>query len=105
MELLLHARLRKPDGMSNQEFFGAWKQESAAVLAGVKAGVIKSVWKVPGRYEVIAIVEVESVEQIDPVTHSLPLFKLGLDYLCDFQWTMLGSYEAWAGRLDELAAG
>ena len=46
-----------------------------------------------------------SVAQIDPVTHSLPLFKLGLDYLCDFQWTMLGSYEAWAERLDGLAAG
>ncbi|WP_309639482.1 muconolactone Delta-isomerase family protein [Methylibium sp.] len=103
MELLLHARLHKPERMSNQEFFSAWKQESVAVLAGVKAGVIKSVWKVPGRYEVIAIVEVASVEQIDPLTHSLPLFKLGYDYLCDFEWTLLGSYEEWAQRLDGLA--
>ncbi len=104
MELMLHARLRKPDRMSNQEFFGAWKQESAAVLAGVEAGLIKSVWKVPGRYEVIAIVQVESVDQIDPLTHSLPLFKLGYDYLCDFEWTLLGSYADWAKSLDALAA-
>lgn len=105
MELMLHARLRKPDGMSNKEFFGAWKQESEAVLAGVKAGVIKSVWKVPGRYEVIAIVTLDSVEQIDPLTHSLPLYKLGYDYLCDFEWTLLGSYEAWAEQLDALGNG
>lgn len=104
MELLLHATLRKPDRMSNAEFFGVWKQESEAVLAGVKAGVIQRVWKVPGRYEVIAIVAVESVEQIDPITHSLPFFKLGYDYCADFQWTLLGSYEDWAQQLDGLAA-
>jgi muconolactone delta-isomerase len=104
MQVLLHARLRKPDRMSNKEFFGAWKQESVAVLAGVKAGVISSVWKVPGRYEVIAIVNIDSVEQIDPLTHSLPLFKLGYDFMCDFEWTLLGSYEEWAQRLDTLAA-
>ncbi len=105
MQLLLHAKLHKPDRMSNAEFFGVWKQESVAVLAGVKAGVIKNVWKVPGRYEVIAIVEVESVQQIDPLTHGLPFFKLGYDYAADFQWTLLGSYEDWAKQLDELAAG
>ncbi len=105
MQVLLHAHLRKPDRMSNQEFFGAWKQESAAVAAGVAAGVIQKVWKVPGRYEVVAIVEVESVEQIDALTHSLPLFKLGYDFMCDFQWTLLGSYEEWSQRLEVLAAG
>lgn len=101
MQVLLHAHLRKPDRMSNQEFFGAWKQESAAVAAGV----IQKVWKVPGRYEVVAIVEVESVEQIDALTHNLPLFKLGYDFMCDFQWTLLGSYEEWSQRLEVLAAG
>jgi muconolactone delta-isomerase len=63
-----------------------------------------AVWKVPGRYEVIAIVNIDSVEQIDPLTHSLPLFKLGYDFMCDFEWTLLGSYEEWAQRLDTLAA-
>lgn len=104
MQLLLHAKLRKPDRMSNAEFFGVWKQETAAVKEGLKAGVIKNVWKVPGRYEVIAIVEVASVEDIDPVTLSLPFFRLGYDYCADFQWTLLGSYDAWSERVAELAA-
>ena len=104
MELLLHAKLRKPDRMSNAESFGVWKQETVAVLAAVEAGIIKQVWKVPGRYEVIAVVVVESVAQIDPLTHALPFFRLGYDYCADFQWTMLGSYADWATQLDELMA-
>ena len=73
-------------------------------LAAVEAGIIKQVWKVPGRYEVIAVVVVESVAQIDPLTHALPFFRLGYDYCADFQWTMLGSYADWATQLDELMA-
>lgn len=103
MEVLLHARLRKPDRMSHQEFFGVWKQETEAVLAARDAGVIKQVWKVPGRYEVIAVVEIASVDQIDPMTHSLPFFKLGYDYAVDFQWTLLGSYDDWAKQVATLA--
>lgn len=105
MEFLLHAKLHKPDRMSHQEFFGAWNQETAAVIAARSAGVIKNVWKVPGRYEVIAIVELESTAQIDPITHSLPFFKLGYDYACDFTWTMLGSYDDWAKQVTDLAKG
>ena len=105
MELLLTAKLRKPDRMSHAEFFGVWKQETEAVIAGRTAGVIKSVWKVPGRYEVIAIVEVASLDQIDPITHSLPFFKLGYDYACDFEWKLLGSYDDWAKQVAELAKG
>lgn len=103
MELLLHAKLRKPDRMTHTEFFGVWDQETAAVKEGLKAGVIQRVWKVPGRYEVVAIVNVESVEQIDPLTHALPFFRLGYDYCADFQWTLLGSYDAWADQVTALA--
>lgn len=105
MEFLLHAKLRKPDGMSHKEFFGAWKQETVAVKAARDAGAIKQVWKVPGRYEVIAIVEIADTAQIDPITHGLPFFKLGYDYACDFTWTMLGSYDEWATQVAELARG
>ena len=51
MDVLIHARLHKPDRMSNQEFFGVWKQEAAAALEAVEAGVIKNIWKVPGKYD------------------------------------------------------
>ena len=53
MDVLVHAKLRKPDRMSNEEFFKVWKQEAAAALEAVKAGVIKQIWKVPGKYDVL----------------------------------------------------
>ena len=105
MEVLIHARLHKPEGMSNKEFFGMWKQEAEAALAAVEAGVIKSIWKVPGKYDVILIMGVDSVDQMDEIMHSLPIWKLGYDYVIDMEWTLLRPYENWAKQLDELAEG
>ena len=48
MDVMIHAKLHKPDRMSNQEFFGVWKQEAEAALGAVQAGVIKNIWKVAG---------------------------------------------------------
>ena len=42
MDVMIHAKLHKPDRMSNQEFFGVWKQEAEAALGAVQAGVIKN---------------------------------------------------------------
>ena len=105
IEVLLHARLHKPERMSNKEFFGVWKQEATAAVAAVKAGLIKHLWKVPGKYEVLAILPVESADQIDQVLHSLPIWKLGYDYIADLEWTILRPYENWAKQLDELSEG
>jgi muconolactone delta-isomerase len=105
MDVLLHGKLRKPDRMSNKEFFGVWKQEAAAALEAVKAGAIKHIWKVPGKYEVLAVVGVDSVDQIDEIVHSLPIWKLGYDYIVDLEWTLLRPYEHWATQLNQLAEG
>ncbi len=105
MDVLIHAKLHKPDRMSNEEFFGVWKQEATAALQAVEAGVIKHIWKVPGKYDVLAVLGVDSVDQIDEIIHSLPIWKLGYDYIVDLEWTLLRPYEHWAKQLDELAAG
>ena len=105
MDVLIHAKLHKPDRMSNQEFFGVWKQEATAALEAVKAGVIKNIWKVPGKYDVIVLMGVDSVDQIDEIMHGLPIWKLGYDYIIDMEWILLRPYENWAKQLDDLAAG
>jgi muconolactone delta-isomerase len=105
MDLLIYAKLHKPDRMSNKEFFEVWKQEATAALQAVKAGVIKHIWKVPGKYDVFIVLGVDSVDQIDEIIHSLPIWKLGYDYIIDLEWTLLRSYEDWAKQLDQLAAG
>jgi muconolactone delta-isomerase len=105
MDVLIHGKLHKPDRMSNQEFFGVWKQEAEAVLQAKRAGVVKNAWKVPGKYEVFIVVEVESADQIDEIMHSLPIWKLGYDYIIDMEWILLRPYEDYAKQLDKLSAG
>ena len=48
---------------------------------------------------------VDSVGQIDEIMHSLPIWKLGYDYIIDMEWILLRPYENWAKQLDDLAAG
>lgn len=104
MDALIHIRLRRPEGMSSSEFFGVWKQEAAAGLAALEAGVIKHIWKVPGKYEVLAVISVDSVDQIDEAIHRAPIWKLGYEYIADLEWTLLRPYENWAKQLEKLAA-
>ena len=106
MDVLVHAKFHKPDRMSNQEFFGVWKQEADAALEAAKAGVIKNIWKVSGKYEAFLVLEVQSADQIDEIMHSLPIWKLGYDYIVDnMEWTMMRSYENWSRQLAVLATG
>jgi muconolactone delta-isomerase len=55
MLFLLRARLAKPSGMSNNEFYGVWEKEAEAALGAVEAGAIKHIFKVAGKHEVIAV--------------------------------------------------
>ena len=56
MDVMVHAKLHKPDRMSNKEFFSVWKKEAEAALAAAEAGVIKNIWKVAGKYDVTALI-------------------------------------------------
>jgi len=104
MDVMIHVKVRKPDRMSNKEFFGVWRQEAAAALEAVKAGLIKNIWKVPGKYEVFAVLAVNSVDEIDPAMHSLPIWKLGYDYMIEAEWILLRPYADWAKQLEELSS-
>ena len=48
----------------------------------------------------IVVIAVESVDQIDEIMHSLPIWNLGYDYIIDMEWTILRPYENWAKQLD-----
>lgn len=106
MEVMLWAKLQKPEGISNKEFFGVWKKESEAALAAVEAGVIKSIYKVAGKYEVVAIIEVASADQIDEIVHQLPIWRLGYAHIVpSIEWIPLRPYRNWAEHLKQLAEG
>ena len=106
MEIMLWVKLVKPESMSNAEFFEVWRQESVAVTAALEAGAIKHVWKVAGKYEVIAVMDVASGDDMDAAVHALPIWKLGFAHLVpEISWTPLASYRAWGAQLTELAKG
>lgn len=105
MEFLLWAKLRKPEGTTKREFFEVWKKESEAALAALESGVIKSIHKVAGRYEVIAVVEVESADQIDQIVHQLPIWRLGYAHIVpEIDWIPLRAYASWAEHLKQLVS-
>jgi muconolactone delta-isomerase len=106
MEVLLSAKLAKPEGLSNHEFFEIWRQESVAALEAVKAGAIKNIWKVAGVYQVLAVIEVDNGDQIDEIVHNLPIWKLGYAHIVpEITWTPLRPYANWGEQLKELAQG
>lgn len=106
MEVLFWAKLAKPESASNAEFFEVWRQESVAAIEALDAGAIKAIWKVAGKYEVIAVMEVNSGDDMDAIVHSLPIWKLGYAHIVpEITWTPLRSYRNWGEQLKELAKG
>lgn len=104
MLFLLRAKLTKPDGMSNKEFYGIWQKESEAALAGIEAGVIKVAYKVAGKPEVYAAFEAETADDLDHAVHSLPIWQLGYTHLVtELECIPLRPYAHWAEDLKKLA--
>ena len=106
MLVMMTADLAKPESLSNKEFFEIWRQESVAAIEAVKAGAIKAIWKVAGEYQVIAVFEVDSGDQIDEIIHSLPIWKSGnAHFVPKISFKALRSYENWGEQLKTLAQG
>ena len=103
MHFLLHAKIKKPRDVSNQEFFGVWQREATASRELAKQGV--PIFKVAGKYEVMLIVEVGSATELDEAIHALPLWQEGFQDMVDIDAIALRPYTEWADHLDKLAAG
>jgi muconolactone delta-isomerase len=104
MLFMLKARINKPAGISNKEFYGVWLKEAEAAVAAHKAGVIKGIWKVAGNPEVVAILDVESADVLESAVLSLPIWKLGYSHMVNVEWSVLRPYENWYEDLKKLAA-
>jgi muconolactone delta-isomerase len=106
MEIMMWAKIAKPESASNAEFFEVWRKESVAAIEALNAGAIKNIWKVAGKYEVIAVMEVNSGADMDAIIHSLPIWTLGYAHMVpEVNWTPLHSYANWSKQLTELAKG
>ncbi len=100
MHYLLHAKLKKPHGMSNDEFFGIWQRESVAGRELEKQGV--PIFKVAGKYEVIVLLDVAGPSEVDEAIHGLPIWKEGYQDMVDVDVIPLRPYREWGEHLDRL---
>jgi len=97
-------KLAKPEGMSNKEFYSVWEKEAEAAVAALRAGAVKALYKVPGKPEVVSILEANTADDLDHLMHSLPIWKLGYAHIVtEITWTPLRPYENWAEDLKKLA--
>ena len=106
MLFMLRAHLEKPQNTSNKEFYGVWLKEAEAAVAAYKAGVIKAIWKVAGKPEVIAVLDVDSADTLESAVLNLPIWKLGYSHIVtNLEWEVLRPYESWYEDLKKLAVG
>jgi len=105
MLFLLKAHLEKPQNMSNKEFYSIWLKEAEAAVAAHKAGLIRAIWKVPGKTEVFVVLEVASFDALEAAILNLPIWQLGYSHIVtEMEWTPLRTYENWYEDLKKLAA-
>lgn len=61
--------------MSQRDLFTIWAEEANVALEAKKAGVVVDLWKCVGMRRVIAIVNVDSADQLDQILMDLPIMK------------------------------
>ncbi|MEB3343745.1 muconolactone Delta-isomerase family protein [Okeania sp.] len=95
----LDFRVQYPPTMSQEELFTIWSEEADAAMGAQKAGVVLNIWKCVGTRRVIAIVNVESSDQLDQIIMDLPIVKKLGQYV-NIEVTSLRSYEDFATDLN-----
>jgi len=75
MLFLIDFNIEYPTTMSQQELFKIWTEEADAVLDAKKAGTIVDLWKCVGERRIIAIVNVDSPDEMDDILLDLPIMK------------------------------
>jgi muconolactone delta-isomerase len=104
MLFMLKAHLAKPAHTSNKEFYSVWRPEAEVAVAALKAGAVKGIWKVAGKFEVIAIMDMPSADDLDRAMQQLPIWKLGYSHIVtDIEIVALRPYENWAEDLKKLS--
>ena len=62
-------------GMTQQDLFTIWAEETDAAIGAKQAGVVVDLWKCVGMRRVIAIVDAPSLDAVDQILLDLPIMK------------------------------
>ena len=86
--------------MGQQGLFGIWAEEAEAALGAKAGGVVKDLWKVVGERKVLAVVEVDTPDDLDRILFDLPIMqKMG--HLVHVDVKSLRRYEDFAADVEE----
>ncbi|ELS02639.1 muconolactone delta-isomerase [Xenococcus sp. PCC 7305] len=89
------------DTMSQQDLFAIWAEEADVALGAKEAGVVVDLWKCVGTRRVIAIVNVDSLDELDRIVFGLPIMKQMGQHV-QIQVTPLRRYEDFAADVKSM---
>jgi len=61
--------------MGQQGLFEIWVEEAEAALGAKAAGAVVDLWKIVGERKVLAIVKVDTPDDLDRILYDLPIMK------------------------------
>jgi muconolactone D-isomerase len=68
MNMLFFANvLIDPKNLSSEEMWNVWEKETEAAIGAKSSGKIVNLWKVAGQRRVLAVVDVESHDEMDQI--------------------------------------
>lgn len=86
--------------MQQQGLLGVWAEEAEAALGAKSAGVVRDLWKVVGERKVLAIIEVDTPDDLDRILFDLPIMqKMG--HHVQVEVKSLRRYEDFASDVSE----
>lgn len=75
MLFLLEFKVEYATGMSQEELFSIWSEQADVLLRTKKDGVVVDLWKCVGQRRVVAVVDVETPDELDQLLLGLPMMK------------------------------
>ncbi|MCG3108315.1 hypothetical protein L3N51_00596 [Metallosphaera sp. J1] len=102
MLYLVWFKIRQPKSLTQRHLMQIWQREAEAALPALKQGVIKGLWKVSGKREVVAVLDVNSHEQLDEILENLPIMK-EMGYGVDIEVYPIHPYENFYELVKKLA--
>ena len=89
--------------MSQKDLFTIWAEEADAALGAKAAGIVVGIWKCVGMRRVIAIIEIDSPDELDRIIFGLPIMKQMGQHV-QLQVTPLRRYEDFATDVKSMLA-
>ena len=98
MLFFANVKISQPHDMSIERLYELWNQEAEVTANEISSGYIKDVWKVAGKRQVIAILDVESHDQLDQAIESVPIVR-AMGGSIDIEILPIRPYDNWAQDL------